>query len=62
MLRSGYPRLIGEAGAALATRTFELAEFIVDVLGITELGRGIVARGLGGTLAGNPSRPHDEAE
>ncbi|RIH85703.1 Lactate utilization protein A [Meiothermus luteus] len=47
MLRAFYPELFREQARlfakaeALAQRTFELAEFIVKVLGITQLGRGL---------------------
>lgn len=45
MMRSILPRLVADderAGAeALADRTYELAHFIVDVLGVRELGRGL---------------------
>jgi L-lactate dehydrogenase complex protein LldE len=44
MLRCHYPQLLGEAARPLADRTFELAEFIVDVLGVTALGRGLEGR------------------
>lgn len=48
MLRHAYPRLgIGdEDGAGLPRRSYELAEFIVNVLGVTELGRGLEGRTL----------------
>ena len=45
MLRHHYVDLLGPGEAAraasLARRTFELAQFIVHVLGITQLGRGL---------------------
>ena len=48
MLRHTYPTLLGpEDGAAaraLAGRTFELSQFIVRVLGVTELGHGLAGR------------------
>lgn len=49
MLRTGYPRLLaGEPEAEeahdLAARTFELTEYIVDRLQVTELGRGLQHR------------------
>lgn len=46
MLRIHYPRLLpGDAGArTVASRTYELSEFIVRVLGVTELGRGLEGR------------------
>ena len=42
MVRDGYPRLFtgrpeDEAAADLAERTFEFSEFLVDVVGVTEL-------------------------
>ncbi len=42
MVRDGYPRLFAgrpeeQAAADLAARTFEFSEFLVDVLGVTEL-------------------------
>ena len=42
MVRDGFPRLFAgrpeqEAAAALAARTFEFSEFLVDVLGVEEL-------------------------
>ena len=43
MVKKFYPRLTGEAGG-LADRTFELAEFIVHRLGVTELGEGLAGR------------------
>ena len=43
MVKKFYPRLAGEA-TALADRTFELAEFIVHHLGVTELGDGLAGR------------------
>ncbi len=48
MLRCTYPRLLESSGASLrvAERSFELAEFIVDVLGVSELGRGLEGRRL----------------
>ncbi|MCH7890393.1 MAG: (Fe-S)-binding protein [Gemmatimonadetes bacterium] len=39
MLRCTYPRLLDSP--AVAERSYELAEFIVDVLEVTELGRGL---------------------
>lgn len=46
MVKKFYPRLVGGAGTAapLPDRTFELAEFIVHRLGITELGDGLAGR------------------
>jgi len=44
MLRRTYPRLL--ESPAVADRSYELAEFLVDVLGVTELGRGLEGRRL----------------
>ncbi len=47
MLRSFYGELFGEedpAARALASRTFELAEYVVKELGVRELGRGLRGR------------------
>jgi L-lactate dehydrogenase complex protein LldE len=44
MLRSGFSRLLGPEAAGLAARTFELSQFIVQVLGIEQLGRGLENR------------------
>jgi L-lactate dehydrogenase complex protein LldE len=48
MLRRHYADLLDSVDAAAATamagRTFELSEFIVQVLGITELGRGLAGK------------------
>ncbi|MDH2388072.1 (Fe-S)-binding protein [Streptomyces sp. HNM0663] len=38
MVRRHYPGLAGAAGAELATRTYELTEFLVDVLGVVDVG------------------------
>lgn len=58
MLRHVYPRLLESSpaplsapdlpggGVAIAERAYELAEFIVDVLHLTELGRGLEGRRL----------------
>lgn len=47
MLRSVYPELVEEGtDAPLHRRAFELAEFLVEVLGVTELGRGLEGRRL----------------
>lgn len=37
MVRESYPRLLPEA-AGVAARTYELSEYLVDVLGVTEVG------------------------
>jgi len=48
MLRHHYHELLGPAhavaAASLARRTFELSSFIVNVLGITRLGRGLTGQ------------------
>jgi L-lactate dehydrogenase complex protein LldE len=44
MVRHTYPRLL--KSPAVAERSYELAEFLVDVLEVTELGRGLVGRRL----------------
>ena len=49
MVKKFYPRLLAggadtSAPAALADRTFDLAEFIVHRLGVTELGSGLAGR------------------
>ncbi len=48
MLRCTYPRLLESSSESIrvAERSYELAEFIVDVLGVTELGRGLEGRRL----------------
>jgi len=51
MLRRSYPKLLPAAGrpdgiSGLSECTYELSEFVVDVLGITELGRGLEGRRL----------------
>ncbi|MEU0372945.1 (Fe-S)-binding protein [Streptomyces sp. NPDC006283] len=38
MVRHHYPRLGGPAAADLASRTYELTEFLVDVLQVTDVG------------------------
>ncbi|MFD7118948.1 (Fe-S)-binding protein [Streptomyces sp. NPDC059922] len=38
MVRHHYPRIGDEAAADLAARTFELTEFLVDVVGVTDVG------------------------
>jgi L-lactate dehydrogenase complex protein LldE len=43
MLRRAYPKL---CPSHLPERTYELSEFVVDVLGVTELGRGLEGRRL----------------
>ena len=45
MLRTHLPTLLDEPEArALAARTWELSQFVVRVLGVTELGRGLAGR------------------
>jgi len=44
MLRTIYPGLVGNDANSLAERTFELSQFIVQVLGETELGSGLEGR------------------
>jgi len=53
MLRHGYPRLEVPSGTGsadvstpLQERSFELAEFLVDILGVRELGSGLEGRTL----------------
>ena len=51
MLRRSYPKLLSGSGRSdgtlgLEARTYELSEFVVDVLGVTELGRGLEGRRL----------------
>lgn len=50
MLRCHYPELLktseGSEMADFAGRAYELAEFLVDVLGVTHLGNGLVGRRL----------------
>jgi L-lactate dehydrogenase complex protein LldE len=41
MLRSGFPKLLGASADDLSSRTFELSQFIVQVLGVESLGRGL---------------------
>lgn len=56
MIRHRYPELlvggdrVRPGAGELAARTYELAEFIVDVLGVSDLGRGLEGR----TLAYHP--------
>ena len=44
MVKKFYPRLAGAAATSLADRTWELGEFIVRRLGVTELGNGLAGR------------------
>ena len=46
MVKKFYPRLVGGPAMALADRTWDLAEFIVHGLGVTELGDGLKGRRL----------------
>ena len=41
MIRCFYPELLGDETESLAKRTFELSQFIVDVLGTVRLGDGL---------------------
>jgi L-lactate dehydrogenase complex protein LldE len=41
MLRHGFPKLLGAEAFELASRTFELSQFIVQILGMEQLGRGL---------------------
>lgn len=38
MVRNHYPKIGDAAAAALAARTYELTEFLVDVVGVTDVG------------------------
>ena len=67
MMRHTYPALARDADAgrarAMADRTFELSQFLVRVLGITELGRGLQDRRIAyhhGCHALRSLRSHDE--
>jgi len=44
MVKKFYPRLVGGEATPLADRTWELGEFIVRRLGVTELGDGLAGR------------------
>lgn len=45
MVRTHYPALLGSAAARdLAQRTYELSQFVVRVLGVTSVGRGLEGR------------------
>ena len=45
MLRRHYPHLLGDAAAGdLSSRTWELPQFIVQVLGVTDIGHGLRGR------------------
>jgi len=44
MVKKFYPRLVGGEVTSLADRTWELGEFIVRRLGVTELGDGLAGR------------------
>lgn len=41
MLRCGFPKLLGAQAETLASRSYELSQFIVQVLGVDCLGRGL---------------------
>lgn len=67
MLRHGYGALLEnddeQRGRELAARSFELAQFLVQVLGVTELGRGLEGRRVAyhhGCHALRTLRVHDE--
>lgn len=64
MLRTHYPTLLGDAASRdLAARTYELSEFIVKVLGVTSVGRGLEGRTIAyhhGCHALRELRVHDE--
>ena len=64
MLRTHYPALLGDnASRDLAARTYELSEFIVKVLGVTSVGRGLEGRTIAyhhGCHALRELRVHDE--
>jgi L-lactate dehydrogenase complex protein LldE len=67
MLRHTYPHVLDGADAdraeALAGRTFELSQFVVRVLGVTDLGRGLRGRRVAyhhGCHALRALRVHDE--
>ncbi len=64
MLRTHYPELLDDPAARdLAARTYELSEFIVKVLGVTSLGRGLEGRRVAyhhGCHALRELRVHDE--
>lgn len=64
MLRTHFPALLDEQEARdLAARTWELSQFIVRVLGVTELGRGLEGRTVAyhhGCHALRELRVHDE--
>ncbi|MEM7414123.1 MAG: (Fe-S)-binding protein [Gemmatimonadota bacterium] len=47
MLRTHYPELAPDVGGGIAERTYELGQFIVDVLGVTKLGNGLAGRRVG---------------
>jgi L-lactate dehydrogenase complex protein LldE len=44
MIRSHYPDLAGSEGSELAARTFELSQFLVDIVGVGSLGNGLAGR------------------
>lgn len=67
MLRVNYPELVHEEdrerARRLARRTYELAQFVVEVLGVQELGRGLTDRRVAyhhGCHALRELRVHDE--
>jgi len=44
MIRCFYPELLGAQAEALATRTYELSQFVMDVLGVDHLGDGLAGK------------------
>ncbi len=44
MLRSHYPELLGDEAGSLPVRVWELCEFLVKVLGVSEVGEGLRGR------------------
>jgi L-lactate dehydrogenase complex protein LldE len=46
MMRCFYPELLGDAASELAERTYELSQFIVQVLGVEALGSGLQGRAI----------------
>lgn len=44
MLRTIYPKLLPGQAGAVAARTYELSQFIVQVMGVTDLGTGLEGR------------------
>lgn len=44
MMRSHYPHVAGETGAGTAARTFELTQFLANVLNVDSIGAGLTGR------------------